>query len=47
MPFRRSPSVSGRSFVIAITVAKTVTKDVMNVMAGLHTKGSLSAARVA
>ena len=39
--------MSGKSLVMAMTVAKVVTKMVMNVIAGLHTKGKPIAARVA
>ena len=39
--------MSGKSFVMAMTVANVVTKMVMNVMAGLHTKGKPIAALVA
>ena len=34
MLYRRSPSTSARSFVMAITIANTVTKQVMNLQAG-------------
>ena len=39
--------MSGKSFVMAMTVANIVTKMVMNVIAGLQTKGNPIAARVA
>jgi len=47
MPNFLSPSTSGRSLVMAITVANTVTKTVMNAIGGLQTNGSPSAALVA
>ena len=37
MPNFLSPSTSGRSLVMAITVANTVTKTVMNAIGGLQT----------
>ena len=42
-----SPSMSARSFVMEMTTAKTVTKQVMNRMGGDQAKGSPSAAVVA
>ncbi len=38
MPYLRSPSTSGRSFVMAMTVAKVMTEQVMN----LHVHDLLS-----
>ncbi len=37
MPYLRSPSTSARSLVMAMTVAKTVTKQVMN----LHSRAEV------
>lgn len=45
MPFARSPSTSGKSFVMAMTTANKVTKDVMNLQ-GLRGNRSITEASV-